>query len=307
MPRRHRALRALWLTAFLAGLLTLTVPADAEDRRRGTIAFHSQRTGAAEIFVVNPDGTGLSQLTSPYPIGARDTFPNWSPDGRLIAFQSDREGDFEVYFGDAQGRWVRRLTHTPGVDSRPVWSPDARRFLFHSDRGHPGVWDVYVMNRNGRRQRNLTADSPGNDRFADWSPDGQWIAFWSDRAGNDEIHVMDADGANPRNLTNHPGADVIPAWSPDGERIAFSSNRSGDEEIYVMNADGSSVSRLTNSPGMDRYPAWSPDGRSIAFVSARDGNFEIYVMDADGSDQTRITNDPALDFAPDWTSRRWAE
>ena len=119
------------------------------------------------------------------------------------------------------------------------------------------------------------------------------IAFVSQRDGNAEIYVMDADGGNLRNLTNHPGGDWSPSWSPDGKRIAFVSQRDGNAEIYVMDADGGNPQNLTNNPGRDSSPSWSPDGKRIAFHSDRDNdrdhNIEIYVMDADGQNEQRLT------------------
>ena len=135
------------------------------------------------------------------------------------------------------------------------------------------------------------------------------IAFSSDRAGNSEIYVMDADGKNPRNLTNPPDRDYSPSWSPDGKRIAFTSERDGNDEIYVMDADGGNQQNLTNHPGRDSVPSWSPDGKRIAFVSDRDRlldihgfpTSEIYVMDADGENPQNLTNNRHDDRSPSWS------
>jgi TolB protein len=116
------------------------------------------------------------------------------------------------------------------------------------------------------------------------------------------IWLVNADGSDPTNLTNHPGSDNSPAWSPDSMHIAFVSYRDGNYEIYVMNADGSDQTNLTNHPGSDDSPAWSPDGAYIAFDSNRDGNSEIYVMRADGSGVTRLTNSlAAASCCPAWS------
>jgi TolB protein len=111
---------------------------------------------------------------------------------------------------------------------------------------------------------------------------------------------MDADGKNPRRLTNHPADDFDPAWSPDDQKIAFVSNRDGNCEIYVMDSDGKNPRNLTNKPADDWGPEWSPDGKRIAFNSERDGNREIYVMDADGKDPRNLTNHPAGDYIDAW-------
>jgi Tol biopolymer transport system component len=135
----------------------------------------------------------------------------------------------------------------------------------------------------------------GQIAFASWR-EGELGSDW-----NWEIYVMDADGSNQHNLTNHPARDSAPTWSPDGVKIAFQSDRDGNDEIYIMNADGSNQRNLTNHPSHDRSPTWSPDGTKIAFVSYRDGNMEIYVMDADGSNPRNLTNHPGQDLAPAWS------
>ena len=113
------------------------------------------------------------------------------------------------------------------------------------------------------------------------------IVFTSLRDGNAEIYVMDADGGNQENLTNHPADDRDPDWSPDGTKIAFASSRDGVRQIYVMDADGKNVIRLTDGQGRKGHPDWSPDGGKIAF-SVEGREYHIYVMDADGRNREKL-------------------
>lgn len=133
--------------------------------------------------------------------------------------------------------------------------------------------------------------------------DASRIVFETWRTGNPEVFVMDSDGSNPRNLTNHLGQDTNPTLSPDRSMVAFVSDRDGNEEIYVTEVkEGSSLRRLTNNTANDRDPTWSPDGARIAFASLRDGNWEIYVMDADGGNPQNVTFTPNEgELQPTWS------
>jgi len=143
------------------------------------------------------------------------------------------------------------------------------------------------------------------------------VLFETDRDGNPEIYMMNPDGTNPANLTNHPDADHSAAWSPDGTKIAFVTSRDANREVYVMNADGSGATNLSQHPDSDTSPVWSPTGTKIAFQTDRENvtailsaepkltipgfDVEIFVMNADGTGQTNVTNDPAWDGYPSWS------
>ena len=306
----------------LAVCLLLTSASLAQNS--GTrIAFMSNRSGNGEIYLMNPDGKRVRQLTK-HP--QYDAVPAWSPDGRKIIFMSFRDKDRfpesggEIYVMNPDGINLINLTQSPerseGVSS---WSPDGKQIAFNAfgifNKGGPYQGDIWVMEADGGNPRNLT-NHHATDRQPDWSPDGLQIAFTSyrDRAwefeawDNWDIYVMNADGTNLINLTNHPAGDGNPDWSPDGRQIAFSSNRDGNTEVYVINADGTNLINLTNHPASDGAPDWSPGGRQIVFVSGRDKkndndkNTEIYVMNADGTNPINLTNHPAIDGQPAWGS-----
>ena len=289
--------------AFLASNDAEDAEAQAPDE--GRIAFDSNRDGNWEIYVMNADGSGQTNLTNN---PARDGHLQWSPDGRRIAFESDRDGNDEIYVMNADGSGVTNLTNNPGDDWSPSWSPDGRRIAFRSDRD--GNDEIYVMNADGAGQP-WRADSWEEFSliYNSWSPDGRRIASWEPATADGflELYVMNADGTGQTWLTTQIRkiwfSDQQPSWSPDGRRIAFDSQHSLDDEdpeIYVINADGSGQTRLTNNPANDWSPSWSPDGRRIAFSSDRDGNGEIYVMNADGSGVTNLTNNPAYDSSPSY-------
>ncbi len=325
----HKGLFALAVNIFLA----LTSLGQAADTRIAFMSTRSERNG--EIFVMNADGKRVRRLTR-HP--QYDAVPAWSPDGQQITFMSFRDkhriqvngiilGD--IYVMNADGTNPINLTQSvERPESVSSWSPDGKQIAFRSAKYFR--WDnlfhsdIWVIDADGGNPRNLT-NHHAQDTSPDWSPDGTQIAFHSDRnrdwefevrGKNWEVYVMNTDGANLINLTNHPAGDGQPDWSPDGRQIAFSSNRdrkdADDEnvEIYVMNADGTNPINITNHPAADGRPDWSPDGRQIAFTSDRDRkddddkNVEIYVMNADGTNPINITNHPAIDGSPSWGSVR---
>ncbi len=182
-------------------------PAWSPDGKK--IAFTSIRSpsdGYWEIYVMNADGSNQTRVTNN---PARDFGPAWSPDGTRIAFHSDRDhtkfdSNNEIYLVDADGSNPLRLTNDPFVDNFPAWSPDGSKIAFGSQQG--GVAGIFVMNPDGSNQTRLTGNPLFGD-YPDWSPDGTKIVF-----SNGDIHVMDANGANPINLTNTPGEDLDPSW-----------------------------------------------------------------------------------------------
>ena len=303
MQRRDNLAHLILAGVIVLGLTLLMGAVDAQAR----IAFESDRDGhiinnffASEIYVMDNDGGNQRNLTNN---PADDRSPSWSPDGKRIAFMSNRDGHAkhgwltsEIYVMDNDGGNQRNLTNNPDNDRFPSWSPDGKRIAF----GRHG--DIYVMDADGGNQQRLTEDRT-NCQDPSWSPDGKHIVFMSNRAGNMEIFVIDVDGRNQRNLTNNDRFDEEPSWSPDGKRIAFTSRRNGgDREIYVMDADGHNQRNLTKHPDADWHPVWSPNGKRIAFVSnrTRDLNRDIYIMDADGRNPQNLTKHPNDDEAPAW-------
>lgn len=269
---------------------------------RSKIAFASDSDNKpySDIYVMDVDGRNPIQLTDNR---ANDSWPSWSPDGKKIAFTSDRDGNEEIYVMNADGTDEVNLTKNPARDALSSWSPDGKKIVFTSTRDVN--WEVYVMNSDGTNQVSLT-NNPADDGNPAWSPDGKKIAFYSNRYGNFDIYIMNADGTDQVNLTNNPATDTRPSWSPDSKKIAFVSTRDGNQEIYVMNADGTNPINLTKNPAIDNFPSWSPDGKKITFFSDREDpeqNYEIYIMNADGTNQNRLTYDLVgiFDTDPAWS------
>lgn len=251
----------------------------------GAIAFVSFRHGAAELYLMSPQGTNQTRITQN--TGVADEAPAWSPDGTRIAFVTDREGSYDIAILTSIGvENIVTVIEGEGrsQDRNPAWSPDGTRIAFNSNRD--GNDEIYVMNADGSEVTRLTNDS-GSDIQPGWSPDGSKIVFVSTRTGNPDVFILDlADlEAEPLNISLNPAIDNEPAWSPDGSRIAYTSNRDNNEEIYVftIGQEPDTALNISNNTSSDFEPAWSPEGGRILFTSQRLGNNNIVMINADGS------------------------
>ncbi len=273
------------------------------------IVFYSERDGDAEIYVMNPDGSNQTPLTDN---NADDYSPSWSPDGRLIVFESDRDDphpqtcfpncNYNLYVMNADGSDQRRLTALPGAEWNADWSPDGQSLLFNASGLDFEQVGIYRVGLDGGEPQPLLVDEFKNSD-ADWSPDGEQIAFSSNREGKLDIFVMAADGSGIRKVVDTGIDDYFPDWSPDGNQLVFFAADwpAVEQDIYTVNADGSNLQNITNTPYVvDEDPLWSPDGSKIIFQSDRDGNFEIYVMNPDGSQPQNLTQHRGPDYWPDW-------
>jgi Tol biopolymer transport system component len=297
------------------------------------LAFDHYTGNDPQIFVMNSDGSGVTQLTS-----HKDYNLLWSPDGTKISFISERDGNAEIYVMNADGSGQTRLTNNSSWDAEQVWSPDGSKIAFVSERD--GNREVYVVSVSGGTQTRLT-NNTAVERAPEWSPSGAKIAFGSTRTGVDKIWTMNADGSSQTQLTTGASSDYNAKWSPDGTKLTYTSgtqigviNADGtnqhnatsgtawwnqfpvwapdsnrilfmahcpygcsppvySEELFVVNADGTSLTRLTTNDFAEGDYAWTPDGTKITFWTNRDGDYEVYSMNADGTAQTNLTNNTA--------------
>lgn len=309
------------------------LPAWAPD---GRILFTTDRDGVRTQYVMQDDGTVQHRVDE-----GESQEGGWWPGARAVVFQSERDGNAEIY--------RLRLTHEPdgavrlsrnvADDDSPAWSRDGRSIAFDSNRD--GKPNVFVMDADGGHVRNVSR-SGATDVQPAWSWDGSRIAFASDRAGGSSIYGMNADGSAATRMTNGPD-DSSPQWSPDGASICFSRDSAiwvtptkggaprrlargltcawsadgsritfdraerGGREIYTIPSAGGTEACVTHNGHGNGGPAWSRDGSSIAFNSNQDGfGFGIFVMTADGSSQMRVTGRRTFDAHPAWSpDGRW--
>lgn len=285
------SLAAAWAAPLLADpvaaqRLTTVISVAGVFGPEGTIYFASNRNGndpsRLGIWSMRLDGTGPRELISGP--GSNDQVAV-SPDGKRVAFVSDRTGNLEIWVADIDGGSLRQVTDDPGENIHPNWSPDGRRLLFNSTRdADPSSgaerYEIYEADLTSGALRKVT-DLGGVNTYASWSPDGRKIVFRGLVDGAGDIFVVDADGSRLTNLTRHSAMDGWPTWSPDGRQIAFASNRDGAPEIfeiYLMDSDGSNQRRLSGLGGRSTSPAFSRDGRNLLFTRSGGGWADLHVI-----------------------------
>lgn len=216
--------------------------------------------------------------------------PTVTPIPDEIVFQSNRDGDFEIYIMSIDGSNQRPLTNNTVDDRFPRASPDGRRIVYESGRGQNA--EIYVMNRDGSGQQRLTFNEY-LDELPAWSPDGHQIVFatWLS-ASQSELFIMNADGSNQRQITDTSTDEGHVSWSAAG--LAFNATESGEDnyQLYLSDANGGARQRLTNSRIDEWSPEWSPDGAQLLFLSERGSsiNSGIYVMDLSTREARLIYN-----------------
>ena len=221
-----------------------------------------------------------------------------------IAFQSQRDGNPEIYIMDANGANQLRLTVNSVFDGDPAFSRTGEKIAFSSARD--GNQEIYIMHADGSSQTRLT-NSAGADAHPAFSPDGTKIVFVSERSGHLGIWVMNVDGSNPVELMDGFGG-TEPEFSPNGTKIVFcgTGGGGGNSQIWTMNADGTGRDNLSKSVNSDdTSPSFSPDGTKIVYFrnphGPGSGTAEINVMNPDGSNQVPITSSNGKDFQPSYS------
>jgi TolB protein len=266
----------------------------------GTLAFASEGPNGADIFTVSPNGAHLRRVIKS-PTGKLSAYSDWSPDGRTLAFDSNRSGKVQIYVRSSDGR-VQRLTNNSSRAAHPAWSPDGRHLVFEGDRS--GTKQVYVMNRDGTHVRQVTHFAPGAEEPS-YSPTGEWITFLSGPVAHTSLFVVRPDGTGLRRITPRSMNAGHPSWSPDGERIVFNTNiEKTNGRIWTVTPRGALRQITTGRSGQEDFePAYSPDGRFIAFTRyvADPKKADIWVMRADGSGAHDITpTSSGFDTAATW-------
>ncbi len=265
-----------------------------------------------------------TELGQPYPIYSltsgnfNNAFPYFCPDNRRIAFQSDRDGNWEIYLMDIESGQTVRLTNHPEQDEIPVFGARQNIIAFCSTRDdsvHKGrlnkTRNIFLMNLlTGDVSRVI--DSPHDDWYPALVGGGEKLVFVSERDDLrsvpfheklSEIYLYELANGTLLRLTQNECDDSSPSVSANGKWILFSSDRTGSYQLYRMDLKGNMVQPLEARfpQGNCGAPRYSSDGKQITFFVELQENADIYMMDQSGTTITRLTNDPAVDSYPSFS------
>ncbi len=259
----------------------VAIPLPHGELLEGLVAYATNEGGDYDIYVKRAHGFGWPIMVTGYS-RYDDTDPVFSPDGRKIAFCSDRNGNKDIYLvnADGTGNYLNevRLTNHPESDCSPTWSPDGTRIAFSSMRdGDPEIFTLDVATPGAPRQitfNEIVDVSPA------WSPNGEYIAY---RSGGDIYMMRPSPRFRGQRLTTHPYLDDMPAWLPNGEEVSFATRRNGGRwDIYAVTTDGTRVLRpvIVVDTLEATSHSWSADGKHVAYTNMvpYGGLGDIYVL-----------------------------
>lgn len=225
--------------------------------------------------------------------------PRGELSGHTLLITSIRTGDTEIFAIDPETGDARNISRSPQSEDRyPMWSPDGKRIVFTSNRSGGNVFNIFVMDADGKNVKQLTQEKdPAVCYFPTWQKDR--IMFGLDRNGKGSMATVSPDGSDFKIIAD--GRD--PCLSPDGKTVAFTEAVGKGFCVFAIDSDGKNKRQLTTHEDEIGAvcPTWSPDSKKILYSDQVGEALEIFVCDADGKNQTQLTKLGKISSSPGWS------
>ncbi|HKK12895.1 MAG TPA: hypothetical protein VJ945_08680 [Flavobacteriaceae bacterium] len=231
-------------------------------------------------------------------------YASYNKAGEAIIFESNRDGHWQIYIMDINGKNQRRVITSSYNDRRPTWNPYHNMIMFESDRN--GFSDLFTYDLDTKELKKIPIPLDGNKSYAQFAPNGKELIFnYKVSDNNYNIYMISLNGKRLKTIVNNAYANMYPRFSPSGDAILYFSRKHTKrkiDEIYVHNMYNRDEARLTRSSMNNFFASFSNSATKIVYVtSMKDNKPEIYIMNKDGKSPRRITFNDETDILPNWS------
>ncbi|GMN09559.1 hypothetical protein MTsPCn9_16020 [Croceitalea sp. MTPC9] len=262
--------------------------------------FVSKQTGYSQIYTFN--NGNIKQLT----FKDDNRRPKLSPDGKTIAFESERDGKYQIYTIEIDGSNEQNFSNNNFNEGGGNWSPDGKSLVFYSNREGNGDDEIFIQNLKTGKVEQLT-DNDYDDWRPSFSKDGKYVVYSGEKNGNEEVFKIDVKTKKVTQLTQAKGRDGWATFNKKGDKILFHSERTGRSEIWEMNRDGTNQKQLTNFSGDGFKPCYVYDKKGVkgilyASEEKNHNDWDIIYLDYQSRQIRKIVDSSSRDYEPHFYS-----